>query len=182
MEAISATIASASQVPTLTEAPDNATLDKDAFLKLLVAQLKYQDPTAPTDVSQMMAQTSQLTMVEQLDKIAAGIEQLSGSSPISSAASMLGRQITFDTGFGPISGLVDAVRIVEGQVVLSAGGHEIPLTAVLGVIDVAAAAAHAAAPAPTDETATEPADTATDTTTDTTGEATPTDDSTTSTT
>ncbi len=43
-------------------------LDKDAFLKLLVAQLRYQDPTAPMDTSAFMAQTSQLTSVEKLER------------------------------------------------------------------------------------------------------------------
>ena len=45
-------------------------LDRDAFLKLLVAQLKYQDPTKPADASQMVAQSAQLTMVDRLNEIA----------------------------------------------------------------------------------------------------------------
>lgn len=116
------------------EPAPNASLDKDAFLKLLVAQLKYQDPTAPTDVSQMMAQTSQLTMVERLDEISAGIDRLGGSAPLSNAASMLGREITFDAGgLAPITATVDAVRLVEGEVVLSAGGYDVPMGALLEI-------------------------------------------------
>ncbi|MFK7918439.1 MAG: flagellar hook assembly protein FlgD [Ilumatobacter sp.] len=142
--------------PTLTapiaeigEAPANTSLDKDAFLKLLVAQLKYQDPSAPTDVSQMMAQTSSLSMVERLDQIAEGIERLGGGAPLSSAASMLGREVVFDTGgFEPVTATVDAVRLVDGDVVLSAGGHEIPLAALLEVKGAAATAPTFTAPAP----------------------------------
>lgn len=116
------------------EPAPNASLDKDAFLKLLVAQLKYQDPTAPTDVSQMMAQTSQLTMVERLDEISKGIDRLSGSAPLSNAASMLGREVTFDAGgLAPVTATVDSVRLVEGEVVLSAGGYDVPMGALLEI-------------------------------------------------
>ncbi|MEM9040063.1 MAG: flagellar hook capping FlgD N-terminal domain-containing protein [Actinomycetota bacterium] len=118
---------SASTAPPPDDLPSNE-LDKDAFLKLLVAQLKYQDPTAPTDVSQMMSQTSQLTMVEQLDEIAAGIAAMGSGGPISSAASMLGKEISFDIGsFEPLTAVVEAVRIVDGETILSAGGYDVPL-------------------------------------------------------
>jgi flagellar hook assembly protein FlgD len=136
MEAIAALTPGASTAAPLPigEPPPNTSLDKDAFLKLLVAQLKYQDPTAPTDVSQMMAQTSQLSMVERLDEIAAGIDRLGGGAPLTAAASMLGRDVTFDAGtFEPITATVDAVRLVDGEVVLSAGGYDVPLTALLEV-------------------------------------------------
>ena len=41
-------------------------LDKEAFLALLVAQLKNQDPSSPMDTSEMMSQTTQLSTMEQL--------------------------------------------------------------------------------------------------------------------
>lgn len=43
-----------------------ANLDKDAFLKLLVAQMRYQDPLEPMDNSQMVAQMAQFTSLEQM--------------------------------------------------------------------------------------------------------------------
>jgi flagellar basal-body rod modification protein FlgD len=39
-------------------------MGKDAFLQLLVAQLKYQDPSTPADSREFLAQTAQFTMVE----------------------------------------------------------------------------------------------------------------------
>jgi flagellar basal-body rod modification protein FlgD len=41
-------------------------MGKDAFLKLLVAQLRNQDPLAPSDGKEMAAQLAQFTSVEQL--------------------------------------------------------------------------------------------------------------------
>lgn len=141
IETVTSTPAAATTAPAVQETTSNATLDKDAFLTLLVAQLKYQDPTAPTDVSQMMAQTSQLSMVERLDQIAAGIEVLGGGAPLSSAASMLGREVTFDIGGPtPVTAIVDAVRVIDGVTLLSAGGYDVPLGALLQVSDVATAA------------------------------------------
>ena len=56
--------------------PATSTLDrpdqmgKDVFLQLLVAQMRYQDPSNPVDSSQMMAQTATFTQVEKLEEIA----------------------------------------------------------------------------------------------------------------
>ena len=42
----------------------NAQLDKDAFMKLLLTELQYQDPTSPMDTEKMLTQTSQLASLE----------------------------------------------------------------------------------------------------------------------
>ena len=51
-----------------TEAPKKS-LDKDAFMTLLVTQLKNQDPMNPSDSSQLAAQLAQFTSVEQLTQL-----------------------------------------------------------------------------------------------------------------
>src|SRR6478735_3700053 len=62
-DAIGATAAagatSAASTPATTGAPAFNAMGSDAFLKLLVAQLKYQDPTHPMDGTQMLGQTAQ---------------------------------------------------------------------------------------------------------------------------
>jgi len=62
----------------------NQALGKDDFLKLLIAQLKNQDPQDPADSAQMAAQLAQFTSVEQLTNIA---QTLDGQ--VSSASSLL---------------------------------------------------------------------------------------------
>ena len=54
---------------TSTESKSKTEVDKDMFLKLLVAQLKYQDPTKPADTTQFLAQTAQFTVVEKLSEL-----------------------------------------------------------------------------------------------------------------
>ena len=73
----------------------NSTLGKNDFLKLLVAQLKYQNPMSPTDPSSFMAQTAQFSMVEKLEQMAADSSELLTEQRWTTATALLGRQITW---------------------------------------------------------------------------------------
>jgi flagellar basal-body rod modification protein FlgD len=69
--------------------------DKDTFLKLLVAQMKYQDPSKPTDASAFLAQTAQFTLVEKMEALAASQASMTQSSQLQSATSMVGDAVTY---------------------------------------------------------------------------------------
>ncbi len=45
----------------------SAALGKDDFLKLLLTEMKYQDPTQPMDTDKILSQTSQLATLESAD-------------------------------------------------------------------------------------------------------------------
>lgn len=57
-------------------ATGNNQLDKDAFFKLMLAQMKNQDPTNPMQSHEMAAQLAQFSSLEQLNNIGSGIESL----------------------------------------------------------------------------------------------------------
>jgi len=61
---------------TTTSSNDNATLDKDAFLKLMLVQLQYQDPLEPLDSSEYISQMAQFTELEQMTNMADSMETL----------------------------------------------------------------------------------------------------------
>lgn len=123
--------------PTSTDQPttsmngSNSMLDRDAFLKLLVAQLKFQDPTKPADTSQMLAQSAQLTMVDRLNEIASQMTSSVTSQQLSLATSMVGKQVTFLDAEGLTrTAVVSTARIDGTDIVLTAGEYTVPLGAV----------------------------------------------------
>jgi len=80
-----------------TTAKEKTALDKDAFLKLLVAQLSHQDPLKPTEGTEFIAQLSQFAMVEQsisqssqLEVLSAQVRGLSNNE----ATALVGKTVT----------------------------------------------------------------------------------------
>ena len=57
-----------------------ALTSEDTFLKLLVAQIKNQDPTNPTDSTQFVGQLTQYSELEQLININSGVQKLGTAS------------------------------------------------------------------------------------------------------
>jgi flagellar basal-body rod modification protein FlgD len=85
---------------------------KDMFLKLLVAQMKYQDPANPASSSEFMAQTATFTQVEKLEEIAAQNASLLALQRSSSAGALEGRTVSYtDENGAEQSGLVTSVRL-----------------------------------------------------------------------
>lgn len=74
----------------------NKTLGKDDFLKLLITQLKNQDPLNPLDQNQFLAQTAQFTSLENLQNISTQLtemKQLSSASSFAQSTALLGKTV-----------------------------------------------------------------------------------------
>jgi flagellar hook assembly protein FlgD len=108
-------------------------LDKDAFLQLLVAQLKYQDPTKPVDSSEFLAQTAQFTLVEKFDQLAEADKALLASTQTQTATAMVGKAITWSDATGTHSGTVTSVTIANGTPKLRVGQVDVPMDTVASV-------------------------------------------------
>lgn len=96
-------------------------LGKDAFLKLLVAQLKNQDPQNPADSSAMAAQLAQFSSVEQLTNISSTLESQSASQAslieqvaAGAASSNIGRVITANSDLVQLDGSGNETLMVTG--------------------------------------------------------------------
>jgi len=98
------------------------TQDNQMFMSLLIAQLKNQDPTSPTDTNAFMQQISSMSMVEGITNLNTQMESLSNTMLTSQtalqASSMVGRSIFVEQATAPV-GTNGAKEYVEGKMVLS---------------------------------------------------------------
>ncbi|MCP3977322.1 MAG: hypothetical protein GY720_22765 [bacterium] len=112
-------------------------LGSDAFLKLLVAQLKYQNPLQPTDGAAMLQQTAQFTTVETLQSIAAMNQQLMGFQQVTMGLGLVGKHVdAIGLDGNPTQGNVESLRFtVDGPFLVLEDGQEIPMTNVISVTE-----------------------------------------------
>ena len=99
----------------------NSSLDKDAFLQLLVAQMKYQDPLEPTSNTEYISQFATFSELEQMQNMSATLElsrasSLVGQTVLMKVTDSSGRETT-------VQGNVDYVSYEGGKAYLSIGGE-----------------------------------------------------------
>ncbi len=105
----------ASGTQTNKSAKESASLNYNAFLKLLIAQIKSQDPTDPMKASDQIAQLATFSQVEQSIKMNTNLESLIQAQGIGQASSLIGKTVT--SSDGGTSGIVKEVRIASNGVV-----------------------------------------------------------------
>jgi flagellar basal-body rod modification protein FlgD len=110
-DAVSGTTVATYSAATTVERKDQGS-QKDMFLKLLVAQMKYQDPSNPASSSELMAQNATFTQVEKLEEIATQNASLLALQRSSSAGALVGRTVSYTDETGAKqTGLVTSVRL-----------------------------------------------------------------------
>lgn len=103
-----------------------ATLDYSSFLKLLVAQMKNQDPLNPTDPTAQLSQLASFSNVEQSIKVNQKLESMITLSSLNQADAVLGR--TISNGDGTIKGVVKSVQATDaGPIATLADGRTLTL-------------------------------------------------------
>lgn len=102
----------------LKDGKGKSTLDVNDFLRLLVAQMQYQDPLEPTDNTQYIAQMATFTQVEATAQMNNKVEQ-------QMASALVGKTVIMKTDLNPdgmIAGKVDYWETIEGNVYLGING------------------------------------------------------------
>ena len=101
---------------------DNSSLDKDAFLSLLVTQLEYQDPLSPQDNSEYVAQLAQFSsleqmtnMVDKLSDVYTLVENIDTSVLVGQLSGMIGKDVQWKTSDGAPS-IVAKITGADGSV------------------------------------------------------------------
>lgn len=117
-------------------------MDKDDFLLLYIEQLKNQDPMEPMDSSQMAAQFSQFSTVEQLINMNSTMEKMM-SLQLGNAVGYIGFEVTYSANTiddqGNViaeekTGIVKSISHKNGSVVLKMmDGSEAEISKIISV-------------------------------------------------
>ncbi|QKV19622.1 flagellar hook assembly protein FlgD [Oricola thermophila] len=119
----SSTYAAAAQ-STATASMAKANVDYESFLRLLVAELKNQDPTEPVDSTEYIAQLASFSSVEQSIQTNAKLDDLIQMGYLQQAGSIIGRTLTSPDG--DVTGVIDEVRVFDdGIVAVLEGGEQV---------------------------------------------------------
>ena len=102
----------------------SALMGKDDFMKLLVAQLKHQDPTAPSDMNAMTEQMTQFGILEQLTNLTKAGEATRTSLEETQAVALLGKSVTYEDEQGSlVTAKVEKVDTSGTSPTLTVGGR-----------------------------------------------------------
>jgi len=83
-------------------------LGKDDFLQILIAQLSHQDPTAPMEDTQFIAQMAQFSSLEQMTNMSSGFSKLTSLLTGSEASQAVGKKVDIEMGESKVSGTISA--------------------------------------------------------------------------
>ncbi|ESY67703.1 flagellar hook assembly protein FlgD [Mesorhizobium sp. M0051] len=107
-----------------TASTSKTAVDYQSFLKLLIAEMKNQDPTKPMDSTQYVAQLATFSQVEQSVQSNTKLDQIMQSSALSQADALIGRSIT--SADGNTTGTVASVRLAtSGLIAVLQNGTEV---------------------------------------------------------
>jgi flagellar basal-body rod modification protein FlgD len=108
---------------TTNQSNPGAILGKDDFLKLLVAQMKNQDPMSPQDNTQSIAQMAQFSSLEQMTNLVSSFDQLDQSMTVERGVSFIGKDVTYLAADGTAQqGVVQSVDLSGDQPALTIDG------------------------------------------------------------
>ena len=113
----------------------NSQLGRDAFLKLLVTQMRLQDPTHTMEDKEFIAQLAQFSSLEQITNLSSEIRSLAVGSAATQAVSLIGRTVeVLDPASGDtLTGRVESVRFVDGSPLLVVDGSDVSPSYVVSV-------------------------------------------------
>jgi len=114
-------------------------LDKNAFLKLLVQQMKNQDPLEPQANGEFIAQLANFSSLEQMQTLNENVVTLALlqqsnalMEQLTQSSALIGQTVVY--GDTAQTGTVNSVKIQDGLAVLNIGGTDVPLADVTEVL------------------------------------------------
>lgn len=125
--------------PTQSAHPGMEGLDENAFLMLLLAQLKNQDPLKPMEDKDFIAQLAQFNSLNQLTELNKTMKELMTAQTVAQGSALIGKTVSgLSSDGGVVTGLVSGLRLTGDKVMLDVEGHNLPLERVNSVQSLSA--------------------------------------------
>jgi flagellar basal-body rod modification protein FlgD len=103
-------------------------LEEADFLKLLITQLKNQDPTKPMEDKEFIGQMAQFTSLKQMNELAQSMKDFAQGFDFTKAVSLVGKEVDWANETGRYSsGVVDSIRVKDGITFLNVRGEQVEL-------------------------------------------------------
>jgi flagellar basal-body rod modification protein FlgD len=117
-------------------------MDKGAFMKLLVSQLQNQDPLSPVANEDFVAQLATFSSLEQLEGLNQNVVAMIALnqsnallSQLTQSSALIGKEVSWlGQDESTHTGTVESVKIVDGLAVLRIDGQDVPLGAVSEIV------------------------------------------------
>lgn len=109
-------------------------MDSEMFMKLLVTQLRNQDPSSPMDTNEMITQTTQLATMEKLTSMADTSTESFSLQMRAAAATLIGKNVSYlDADGKTVTGVATAVSFISGVPQVTVGGKSVALDLISGI-------------------------------------------------
>jgi flagellar basal-body rod modification protein FlgD len=111
-----------------------AALTSQDFLKMLITELKNQDPTQPVSNAELLQQLSQMQALQSNVELKSTLQDFANNQQVASGASFLGKQVSGnDSRNNPVSGVADRVFLQDGTLMIGVGSSSLSVANVTGV-------------------------------------------------
>lgn len=136
---VEATTAAGINTGTAPVTPPKQTLDSEVFMKLLVAQLRNQDPSSPMDTNEMMAQQTQLASLEQLTGLSNTSSEQFALTMRMAAMNIVGKSVSYTAADGSVvSGSATGASFASSVPTITVGNSKVNLDSILSIDPTAA--------------------------------------------
>ncbi len=124
----SAALNAGSTASTSSTAPSKQTID---FMKLLTAQMQYQNPMDPQSSTDFTTQIAQLSQVDGINQLNQSITSMLAMQGMTQGANMIGMKVTYtNSAGGSAQGVVGSVAMASGKPQLMINGAQVDISQV----------------------------------------------------
>jgi flagellar basal-body rod modification protein FlgD len=114
-------------------------MDSEVFMKLLVAQLRNQDPSSPMSTNDMMAQQTQMASLEQLTNMSTTSSEQFALTMRMAAMNIVGKSVSYTDSDGKVvSGSATGASFADSVPTIKVGGASVNLDKILSIDPTAA--------------------------------------------